>query len=216
MRKVVPGTSNTLYYMASDHLGGTTLVMNGTDGTLVSRVRYYPHGTVWTQENAPPTDKLFTGYRRIGERSGLYYANSRFYSADLGRFLRPDSIVPGAANPQSLNRYSYVLNNPLTYTDPTGHCVYDMEGYGLGLDPVDERSAAGPTSTPRGISIGPRPDSVGFRSEWITITGEELCTGLARPMGGDWEIADAFNGAGLSMHYGTASRRTSADNGKCL
>jgi hypothetical protein len=39
----------------------------------------------------------------------------------LGRFVSADSIVPGAGNPQAFNRYSYVLGNPLRYTDPTGH-----------------------------------------------------------------------------------------------
>ncbi|MEP7134620.1 MAG: RHS repeat-associated core domain-containing protein [Chloroflexota bacterium] len=39
----------------------------------------------------------------------------------INRFLSADTIVPGAANPQALNRYSYTLNNPLRYTDPTGH-----------------------------------------------------------------------------------------------
>src|SRR5215216_1063579 len=44
----------------------------------------------------------------------------------INRFLSADTIVPGHANPQNLNRYSYVLNNPLRYTDPTGHrCVED-------------------------------------------------------------------------------------------
>jgi hypothetical protein len=38
----------------------------------------------------------------------------------LGRFIQPDTIVPGASNTQALNRYSYVLNNPMKYTDPTG------------------------------------------------------------------------------------------------
>jgi hypothetical protein len=46
---------------------------------------------------------------------------ARFFDPDAGRFLQPDSIVPDYADPQSLNRYSYVLNNPLKYTDPTGH-----------------------------------------------------------------------------------------------
>lgn len=48
--------------------------------------------------------------------------NARMYSPTLGRFIQPDTIVPDMFNPQSLNRYSYVLNNPIRYTDPTGHC----------------------------------------------------------------------------------------------
>jgi hypothetical protein len=43
------------------------------------------------------------------------------YSPALGRFLSPDTIVPAPGDPQSLNRYAYTLNNPLKYTDPTGH-----------------------------------------------------------------------------------------------
>ncbi|MBX7237457.1 MAG: hypothetical protein K1X65_23970 [Caldilineales bacterium] len=41
----------------------------------------------------------------------------------IGRFLAADTIVPGAGNPGSLNRYSYVLNNPLRFNDPSGHCI---------------------------------------------------------------------------------------------
>jgi len=73
-----------------------------------------------------PADKLFTGQRRYGGKSGIYYYGYRFYNADIGRFLQADSIVPGAGNPQALNRYSYVLDNPLIHTDPTGHCVPDV------------------------------------------------------------------------------------------
>jgi len=39
----------------------------------------------------------------------------------MGRFITPDTIVPNPANPQSLNRYSYCLNNPLKWVDPSGH-----------------------------------------------------------------------------------------------
>ena len=47
----------------------------------------------------------------------------------INRFLNADTIVPGYANPQNLNRYSYVTNNPLRYTDPTGHMqCEDYEG----------------------------------------------------------------------------------------
>jgi hypothetical protein len=61
---------------------------------------------------------------------------ARFYSPTLGRFLQPDTIIPSPANPQSYNRYSYVLNNPLLYIDPTGHEAC-LDGI-CGLNPVEE------------------------------------------------------------------------------
>ncbi len=54
---------------------------------------------------------------------GLMYYGARFYDGALGRFIQPDTIVSEPGDPQALNRYSYVLNNPLRYTDPTGHFV---------------------------------------------------------------------------------------------
>ena len=46
---------------------------------------------------------------------------ARYYDATIGRFISADTIVPQPFNPQSLNRYSYCLNNPLKYIDPSGH-----------------------------------------------------------------------------------------------
>jgi RHS repeat-associated protein len=65
------------------------------------------------------TDKKFTGQRL--DQTGLYYYGARYYDAGIGRFISPDTIAPNPMNPQSLNRYSYCLNNPLRYKDPTGH-----------------------------------------------------------------------------------------------
>ncbi|MBI2171598.1 MAG: RHS repeat-associated core domain-containing protein [Chloroflexi bacterium] len=48
--------------------------------------------------------------------------NGRFYDPALGRFIQADPIVPGIANPQATNCYSYVANNPVRYNDPNGHC----------------------------------------------------------------------------------------------
>jgi len=62
----------------------------------------------------------FTG-QRWDQGHGLYWFNSRWYDPLIGRFMQADTIVPQPGNPQSLNRYSYVLNNPLSYSDPNGH-----------------------------------------------------------------------------------------------
>ena len=67
-----------------------------------------------------PTDFGFAGQRRDAS-AGLMYYGARYYDAGLGRFISADTIVPSAGNPQSLNRYAYVYNNPLRYIDPTGH-----------------------------------------------------------------------------------------------
>jgi hypothetical protein len=51
----------------------------------------------------------------------LYYYGARWYDTSLGRFAQADSIIPGIGNPLAYDRYSYTLNNPLKYSDPTGH-----------------------------------------------------------------------------------------------
>jgi hypothetical protein len=58
----------------------------------------------------------------------------RWYDAHLNRWLQPDSIVPQPGNPQDLNRYSYVRNNPLKYVDPTGHWTEEQLAQALGKD----------------------------------------------------------------------------------
>jgi len=61
----------------------------------------------------------FTGKERDAE-SGNDYFGARYYGTSMGRFMSPDPTGGHLENPQSLNKYSYALNNPLTNTDPTG------------------------------------------------------------------------------------------------
>jgi RHS repeat-associated protein len=83
---------------------------------------YYPFGR--TQPTSPQASfqvsRRFTG-QVFDAESGLYYYNARYYDPELGRFIQPDTKVPDFSNPQSYNRYSYCVNDPLRYTDPTGH-----------------------------------------------------------------------------------------------
>jgi RHS repeat-associated protein len=117
MRVLTGTTGNTLYYLHSDHLGSTSVTTSIT-GTVLARQSYTPYGSV-RSGGGLPTDIGFTGQR--AESSGLMYFRARYYSGVLGRFISADSIVPGAGNPQNLNRYAYVNNNPLKYIDPSGH-----------------------------------------------------------------------------------------------
>jgi len=66
-----------------------------------------------------PTDFGFAGHR-YDDSTGLIYMGARYYDPALGRFISPDPTVPEPGNPQSLNRYSYVENNPVTFVDPYG------------------------------------------------------------------------------------------------
>jgi RHS repeat-associated protein len=75
--------------------------------------------------------------------TGLDNFTARYYSSSTGRFMSPDPggmFVADAAFPQSWNQYSYVLNNPLTFIDPTGlDCVY-VNNAGTGVDSIDSNS----------------------------------------------------------------------------
>ncbi len=67
----------------------------------------------------------YTGKER-DDSTDLYFYEARYYDAALGRFISADTIVPDPTDPQALNRYTYVLNNPLRYIDPTGNGSFDF------------------------------------------------------------------------------------------
>jgi RHS repeat-associated protein len=77
--------------------------------------------------NITETDFGYAGQRNLAS-IGLMDYDARFYSPTLMRFIQPDTIVPNPLSPQSYNRYSYVLNNPLIYIDPTGHKRICIDG----------------------------------------------------------------------------------------
>jgi len=73
------------------------------------------------------TNRGFTGHEHI-EEVGLIHMNGRVYDQELGRFLSADPFVQSPFMTNSFNRYSYVMNNPLKYTDPTGFFVHENGG----------------------------------------------------------------------------------------
>ena len=125
----MPSTANT-YFVHSDWLG-TERVRSTAVGAIYSTWTSYPFGEGSAAPNPSPTH--FTGKERDAE-SGNDYFGARYYASSMGRFMSPDwdskpQAVPYAslADPQSLNLYSYVLNNPLSKTDPNGHDWFNVD-----------------------------------------------------------------------------------------
>jgi RHS repeat-associated protein len=133
-------TGAVAYYFA-DHLGSTAVLTNAT-GTIVEESDYYPHGRERIILNGDPNLYKFTGYERDVE-TGLNYAMLRFQHEAHGRFMSPDPLGGSVANPQSLNRYAYVLNNPLNWVDPLGLC---------GLSDVADASVRNVDASPGAIA----------------------------------------------------------------
>ncbi len=116
--KKTVGTGATNYYHA-DHLGSSS-VMTDSLGNLAENVAYYPYGGTRTDTGSISVRHKFTGQEYDAE-TGLYFYGARYYDPVLGRFISADSIIPYPNDPQSFNRYSYCRNNPIIYTDPSGH-----------------------------------------------------------------------------------------------
>ncbi|MFH0828954.1 MAG: RHS repeat-associated core domain-containing protein [Candidatus Kerfeldbacteria bacterium] len=121
-KKIATRTNGTLAYFQSDHLGSTNITTNANGG-LNGITEYMPFGGI-TNDTNTGTDYKYNG-KELDTEMGLYYYGARYYDPALGRFMAADSLVPNWYDPQSLNRYSYTLNNPIRFTDPTGHSAAD-------------------------------------------------------------------------------------------
>jgi len=117
---VIPAQAGIHYYH-SDHLGSSNIITD-EQGSQVSFTDYTPYGTVATSTGSYNTPYKFTGKEL--DNTGLYFYAWRYYDPTIGRFCQPDTIIPEPYNPQTLNRYSYCDNNPLNYTDPSGHFAW--------------------------------------------------------------------------------------------
>jgi RHS repeat-associated protein len=85
-------------------------------------LRYKPWGETRYHSGNTPTRYQYTGQYSYTPDFGLYFYNARWYDPALGRFTQPDSLIPESSQgAQAWDRYAYVNNNPLKYTDPSGH-----------------------------------------------------------------------------------------------
>jgi len=117
--RVVQIKGSTRSFFHKDHLGSST-VMTDASGYVIESTEYMPFGTERSHSGANTSDYKYTD-QELDAENGLYNYNARLYDPFIGRFISPDTIVPEPFNPQSLNRYTYCLNNPLIYVDPSGN-----------------------------------------------------------------------------------------------
>jgi RHS repeat-associated protein len=140
------GEVHTFYYH-TDHLGSTRLVTDES-AAIVFHAEYEPFG-----ESAAtgPESYLYTGKEK--DVTDLYYYGARYYDPEIGRFITKDPLAGEKINPQSLNSYTYCLNNPVKLIDPeglfykmcleNGSCLWIWEGTGH----WSAKDAAGSTIT---------------------------------------------------------------------
>jgi len=114
-------------YLHYDALGSVDTVTD-MNGLPVERAIYQPFGKkILLNEKGEKitassvTNRGYTGHEHIEESENLIHMNGRVYDSSIGRFLSADPHIQAPEDTQSYNRYSYVKNNPLKYTDPSGY-----------------------------------------------------------------------------------------------
>jgi RHS repeat-associated protein len=114
----IAGSTTTYYHQ--DHLSNR--LVTSSSGSVVEQMGHLPYGENWYDTGGEKWK--FTTFERDAE-SGNDYALARYDVNRLGRFTSPDPLSGSTANPQSLNHYTYVGNDPINATDPTGQSEMD-------------------------------------------------------------------------------------------
>ena len=139
---VKTGSQQNIYYAHTDHLG-SIISLTGDNGSPVFKAEYDAWGKQTITNNTFKFHRGYTGHEHLPE-FGLINMNGRMYDPLLGRFLSPDPFVQSPDYSQNFNRYSYCLNNPLIYTDPSGEFFFlipnigwsKSEGLSVGLTAI--------------------------------------------------------------------------------
>lgn len=124
----------TTYFYQDDHLGSTSVITDNS-GNIIENTSYSPYGEELSGGNLDV--KGYTS-QFDDEATGQMYYGARYYKPEVGLFVNGDSVISNLYNPQGLNRYAYVLNNPYKYVDPDGRDAiivnYDIQSGSFGFD----------------------------------------------------------------------------------
>lgn len=133
---VAPGFSSKIYHILRDYLGSITHILD-SDGNVIQELSYDAWGRmrdpethiVYSYDNQPELflGRGYTGHEHLPD-FGLINMNARLYDPALGRFLSPDPNIQQPDWSQNLNRYTYAMNNPLSYIDKDGEYFWFIIG----------------------------------------------------------------------------------------
>ena len=116
LMRTADGTS--YYYMYNGHADVTALLR--PDGSIAATYYYDAFGNITDTTGSASNSITYAGYQ-YDKETGLYYLNARMYDPKTARFVQEDTYRGEQNDPLSLNLYTYCSNEPLMYTDPTGH-----------------------------------------------------------------------------------------------
>ena len=122
IRRSTGGQSYSYLYNAH---GDVVMLLDAAAGEPAGTYGYDAFGTLVSQTGDVDNSILYAGYQYDFE-TGLYYLNARYYDSTTGRFITEDTYAGRYYDPLSLNRYTYCQNNPVRYTDPSGHSFFTI------------------------------------------------------------------------------------------
>lgn len=142
-------------YYLNDHLGSVTHLTD-RNGETLEQYRYDAFGGLMTPMTAEYNTIGYTG-QTVDPKTGLMDYKARWYDSNAGRFTSADTYEGSAQSPLTLNLYSYVNNNPVNLTDPTGNFCVSIDG---------RYSQPGECSSPDSIYLGKDSNFMGRQVIW--------------------------------------------------
>ena len=195
-------TNRVGYYYNEDNLNTSSALSDSSKSQIEVNV-YYPFGRTQTATPQAPfqVSRRFTG-QVFDAESGLYYYNARYYDPELGRFIQPDTEFSDFGNPQSYNRYSYCVNNPLRYNDPSGHDpAFSSVGMFQSLS-VEQEVAASRAGAPVAVGLMVATVTGGMAAPLLVAAGASsafVAVGSGIIAGGSGDLASQGTQIGLGM-----------------